>query len=50
MNGLYMQYEELWMKSTIRKYGKKVNVLYIIDLNHQRSVIVVYYSMNIKGN
>ena len=41
MNGLYLQYEEIWMESTIGKDGKKVNVLYIVDRNHQRSVIVV---------
>ena len=34
------------VKSTIRKDRKKLNVLYIVDQNHQRSVIVVdyYYS------
>ena len=41
MNGLYLQYEELWMESTIRRDGKKVNVLYIVDRNHQKSVIAV---------
>ena len=50
MNGLYLQYEELWMESTIRKDRKKVNVLYIVDQNHQRSVIIVDHSRNSKGN
>ena len=50
MSGLYLQYEELWMESTIQKDGKKVNVLYIVDRNHQRSVIVVDHSRNFKGN
>ena len=41
MNGLYLHYEELWMESTIRRDGEKVNVLYIVDRNHQKSVIAV---------
>ena len=32
-----------------RKDWKKVNVLYIVDPNHQRSVIVVDHSRNFKG-
>ena len=44
MNGLYLQYEELWKVQ--RKDGKKVNVLYIVDRNHQRSVVVVDHSRN----
>ena len=47
MNGLYVQYEEP-VESTIRKDGKKLNVLYIVDQNHQRSVIVVDHSRNFK--
>ena len=47
MNGLYLQYEEL-VESTIRKDGKKLNVLYIVDQNHQRSVIAVDHSRNFK--
>ena len=47
MNGLYLQYEEL-VESAIRKDGKKLNVLYIVDQNHQRSVIVVDHSRNFK--
>ena len=50
MNGLYLQYEELWMETTIRKDRKKVNVHYIVDRNHQRSVILVDHSRNFKGN
>ena len=49
MNGLYLQYQELWMESIIRKDEKKVNVLYIVDQNHQRSVIVVDHSRDFKG-
>ena len=49
MNGLHLQCEELWMESTIRKDGKKVNVLYIVDRSHQRSVIIVDHSRNFKG-
>ena len=37
------------MESTIGKDGKKVNVLDIVDRNHQRSVIVVDHSRNFKG-
>ena len=37
------------MESIIRKDGKKVNVLYIIDQNHQRSVNVVDHFKNFKG-
>ena len=33
-------------ESIVRKDGKKVNVLYIVDRNHQRSVIVVDHSRN----
>ena len=47
MNGLYLQYEEL-VESAIRKDGKKLNVLYIVDQNHQRSGIVVDHSRNFK--
>ena len=49
MNGLYLQYEEFWKVATIQKDEKKVNVLYIIDRNHQRSVIVLDHSRNFKG-
>ena len=31
------------------KDGKKVNLPYIVDQNHQRSVIVVDFSRNFKG-
>ena len=40
------------MKSSgknIGKDGKKVNLLYIVDQNHQRSVIVKDHSRNFKG-
>ena len=40
------------MKSSgkyIQKYGKKVNVIYTVDQNHQRSVIVADHSRNFKG-
>ena len=40
------------MKSSgkyIRKDGKKENEVYIVDQNHQRSVIAVDHSMNFKG-
>ena len=43
MNGLYLQYEEL------QEDGKKVNELYIVDRDHQRSVVVVDHSRNFKG-
>ena len=32
--------------NTLQKDGKKVNVLYIVDQNHQRSVIVINHSSN----
>ena len=32
----------------IRKDGKKVNVSYIVDQNHQSSVIVIDHSRNFK--
>ena len=47
MNGLYLQYEKLWKLPT--KDGKKVNVLCIIDLNHERSVVVLDHFKNFKG-
>ena len=49
MNGLYLQYEELWKVAAIRKDGNKVNVIYIVDRHHQRSVIVADHSRNFKG-
>ena len=45
---LYLQYEELWKVTAIRKDGKKVNVLYVVDGNDQGSVIVVDHSRNFK--
>ena len=47
MNGLYLQYEKLWMEST--KDGKKVNVACIVDRNHERSVVVLDHFRNFKG-
>ena len=47
MNGLYLQYEEP-VESAIRKDGKKLNVVYVVDQNHQRSVIVIDHSRNFK--
>ena len=41
-------YEELWKVVTIRNDGKKVEVLYIVDRNHQRPVILVDHSYNFK--
>ena len=38
-----------WRVATIRKDGKKVNVLYIVDRNHQISVVVVDHSRSFKG-
>ena len=35
---------------TIGKDGKKVNVLYIVDRNHQRSAIAVDHSKYFKGD
>ena len=42
----------LAMKSSGKytKDGRKVNVLCIIDQNHQRSMVVVDHSRNFKGN
>ena len=37
MNGLYVQYEKLWKVPT--KDGKKVNVLCIIDRNHETTAV-----------
>ena len=37
------------LESTIRKDGKKVNVLYIVELNHQRAMIVVDNSRSFNG-
>ena len=31
------------------KYGKKVNVLYIVNQNHKRSVVVLDHFRNSKG-
>ena len=44
-----MQNDELWTVYTIKKDGTKVNVLYIFDQNHQKSVIAVDHSRNFKG-
>ena len=41
--------EELYDAVTIRKDGKKVNVLYIVDQNHQRSMILVDHFRNFKS-
>ena len=47
MNGLYLQYENLWKEPT--KDGKKVNVLCIVDQNHERTVVVLDHFRNFKG-
>ena len=39
----------LWMMGENTKDGRKVNVLCIVDRNHQRSMVVVDYSRNFKG-
>ena len=44
-----LQYEELWTAENYSKDGKKVNVLCIVDRNHQRSVITVDYFRKFKG-
>ena len=43
MNGLYLQSSEKYTKD-----GKKVNVLCIIDWNHERSVVVLDHFRNFK--
>ena len=48
MNDLYFNMKSSG-KSTTRKDGKKVNALYIVDRNHQISVIAVHHSRNFKG-
>ena len=48
MNDLYLQYEKLW-KVLPTKDGKKVNVLCIIDRNHDRYVVVLDHFRNFKG-
>ena len=47
MNGLYLQYEKLWKVPA--KDGKKVNVLCIIDQNHDKSVVVLDHFGNFTG-
>ena len=47
MNGLHLQYENLWKVST--KDGKKVNVLCIVDRNHERSVVALDHFRDFKG-
>ena len=47
MNGLYSQYEKLWMEST--KDGKKANVVCIFGWNDERSVAVLDQFRNFKG-
>ena len=42
--------EELYDAATIWKDEKKVNVLYIVDQNHQRYVILVDNFRNFKNN
>ena len=44
--GLYLQYEKLWNNTKDRE---KVNVLYIVDQNHERSVVVLDHFRNFKG-
>ena len=45
MNGLYLQYEELWMESTIgTKRWEEGECTYTVDRNHQRSEIAVDHS------
>ena len=46
MNSLYLQYEKLW--KIPMKDGKKVNVLCIVDQNHERSVFVLDHFRNFK--
>ena len=47
MNALYLQQMKNSGKNT--KDGRKVNVLCIVDRNHQRSMVVVDHSRNFKG-
>ena len=51
MNGLYLQsqYEELWKYNTKKWEEGKWMYIYIVDQNHQISVIVVDHSRNFKG-
>ena len=46
MNGLYLQYERAWR---YWKDGYEVNVLCIVDQDHQRPMIAVNHFMKFKG-
>ena len=46
MNGFNLQYEQLWKVPT--KDGKKVNVLGIVDRNHERYVFVLDHFRSFK--
>ena len=47
MESQYLQYEKLWKVSM--KDGKKMNVLCIVERNHERSVFVLDNFRNFKG-
>ena len=42
-----LQYEKLWKVPT--QYGKKMNILCILDRNHERSVFVLDHFRKFKG-
>ena len=48
MNGLYLKYEKLW-KVPPTKDGEKVNVLCIVDRNHERCVVLLDHFRDFKG-
>ena len=48
MNGLYLKYEKLW-KVPPTKDGEKVNILCIVDRNHERCVVLLDHFRDFKG-
>ena len=47
---LWMFILAIWIALESRKVGNKVNVLDIIDQDHQKSMVVVGHCRNCKGN
>ena len=49
MNGLYLHAIWIWVALESIKDGKKVNVFYVVDWSHERSVVVLDHFRNFKG-
>ena len=49
MNGLYLHARWIWRAVESKKDGKKVDVLCIVDRNHERCVVALDNFRNFKG-